>query len=101
MKSAPVKVVRIYLLEGPRPKEVMRYLREDAKVRRATLFRGVSGFGRSGTHEASLLDLSLQLPVVIEFMVRPERLGPILEHLEALVPPGHLFTWDATVNDEP
>src|SRR6266566_4047516 len=69
MKHSDVLMVRIYLTEGEHLlKQLMKKLHDEEKVRGVTVFRGISGFGRSGKmHSASLVDLSLDLPLVLEF----------------------------------
>jgi len=101
MKSLPVTVVRIYLTEGEGlMKKLLAQLHDEEKVRGVTVFRGIAGFGRSGKmHSSSLLDLSLDLPVVIEFFDEPGKVRGILEHLNKLVPPGHIVSWSADVNE--
>jgi hypothetical protein len=101
MKTTAVTVVRVYMTEGSGLRRLLRYLHDESRVRGVTVFRGVTGFGRSGTvHAASFVDLSMQLPVVVEFFETPERAAPILEHLNTLLEPGHVLTWSATVNEE-
>lgn len=102
MKHSDVTMVRIYLTEGERLLNTLfAKLHDEEKVRGVTVFRGVSGFGRSGVvHSSSLLDLSLDLPVVIEFFDAPDRVGSILSHLKDLLPPGHVVSWPARVNEE-
>ncbi len=98
--SAQVIVVRIYLTEGQaRLAQLIAYLHDECKVRGVTVFRGICGFGRSGhIHSASLLDLSLDLPLVIEFFDDPERVRPILERLRGEIAAGHMLHWDAWVS---
>lgn len=49
----------------------------------ATIWRGIQGFGLDGVmHDTSLVDLSLDLPVVLEFFDTPERVEAILTRLE-------------------
>lgn len=49
----------------------------------ATIVRGVQGFSLDGImHDASLLDLSLDLPLILEFFDTPERVEAILNRLE-------------------
>jgi hypothetical protein len=75
-------------------------LHDEEKVRGVTVFRGISGFGRSGVvHSTALLDLSLDLPVVIEFFDVPDKVRHILNHLKTLLPPGHVLSWPAQVNE--
>lgn len=101
MKHSDVIVVRIYLTEGEQlMKTLLAKLHDDEKVRGVTVFRGISGFGKSGkVHSATLLDLSLDLPVVIEFFDAPDKVRRILGHLKTLLPPGHVISWPAQVNE--
>ena len=101
MNTIDVTMVRVYLTEGHGYKELLRYLHDHSRVRGVTVFRGITGFGRSGTlHSSTLLDVSLDLPVVVEFFDTPERAAEVLRHLDTLVEPGHIVTWPAQLNDE-
>jgi len=52
----------------------------------ATVLRGVEGFGaRSVLHTARLLRLSDDLPMLIEVIDLPQRLGPFVEKVEELL----------------
>jgi PII-like signaling protein len=52
----------------------------------ATVLRGVAGFGaRSVIHTASLVDLSSDLPVVIEVVDSEERVEPLTQILDEMV----------------
>lgn len=101
MKHSDVTVVRIYLTEGESLLNTLLVkLHDDEKVRGVTVFRGISGFGKSGVvHSATLLDLSLDLPVIIEFFDAPDKVRRILSHLKELLPPGHVVSWAAQVNE--
>jgi len=83
----PITMVRVYLTEAEgRLKKLLKYLHDDSQVRGVTVLRGISGFGKSGKiHTAHLVDLSLDLPVIIEFFDTPEKITPILSHLETLI----------------
>lgn len=100
MNESEIVIVRIYLHEGEgRLKTLLSYLHDDSRVRGVTVFRGITGFGRSGEyHSSSLIDMSLDLPVVVEFFDTPERIEPILEHLNTLVEAGHIVYWPARMN---
>jgi len=100
MKLESVLFVRIYLTEADkRLKDILQRLHDIEKVRGVTVFRAVSGFGRSGVlHSSSLLDLSLDLPVSVEFFDRPERVEQILEHFTDKFEPGHIVCWRAEMN---
>lgn len=95
-----VKVVRIYLTESEEIKDTLfSILHDEFKVAGVTLFRGISGFGGSGkVHTSHLLDLSLDLPVVVEFFDSPDVIDPILEKLNTIIEPGHILIWMADVN---
>lgn len=81
--------------------ELLAKLHDDEKVRGVTVFRGISGFGKSGRmHSSSLLDLSMDLPLVIEFFDEPAKVSGILEHLAGILEPDHVVSWKARVNKE-
>ena len=95
-----ITMVRIYLTEEKAHLEkLMTLLHDQEKVRGVTVFRGISGFGKSGdVHSSSLLDLSLNLPIVVEFFDTPEKTEQIMEHLNSFIEPGHIVSWSANVN---
>lgn len=96
-----VTMVRVYLTEADRLlKPVLARLHDEEKVRGVTVFRGVSGFGKSGAvHSAGLLDLTTDLPVVVEFFDEPAKVAEIIAHLDPVVGPGHIVSWSATLNE--
>ena len=100
MNVTTVTVVRIYLSEAKGELQgLLTTLHDQEKVRGLTVFRGVSGFGRTGKiHSSSLLDLSMDLPIVIEFFDDPPKIASILEHLSEQIDPGHLISWTAEMN---
>jgi hypothetical protein len=58
----------------------------------------VAGFGaHSRIHTRALLDLSADLPVVIEVVDRPDRIDRILPLVEAMVGEGPITEEDVTV----
>lgn len=100
MKTIDVTMVRIYLTEAEaHMKTLLKRLHDWEKVRGVTVFRGITGFGKSGEfHSSSLIDLSLDLPVIIEFFDEPAKVETILEHLNTLIKPGHIVSWPARLN---
>jgi PII-like signaling protein len=102
MTERKVTVVRVYLGERDgHLHEVLAYLRDEARVRGWTVYRGVSGFGPSGrVRTASLADLALDLPVTVEFFEAPETAAAIVAHLSARLGPGHVIHWPATMCGE-
>lgn len=100
MKQEQVTMVRLYLTEGQHQQEhLMSLLHDDEKVQGVTAFRGVAGFGHSGKlHSSTLLDLSLDMPLIIEFFDEPEKVQRVLEHLNKIFKPGHIVSWPAVTN---
>ena len=73
-------------------------LHDEEKVQGVTVFRGICGFGKSGKmHSSSLLDMSLDLPLVVEFFDVPEKVNSILEHIRKDIEPGHIVSWRAAL----
>jgi PII-like signaling protein len=55
----------------------------------ATVLRGVEGFGaHSVVHKAKLLEMSTDLPIVIEIVDTGEKIRGLLPHLEQMVGEG-------------
>ena len=102
MKTIEVTVVRIYLSEKHGQLEsLLHRLHDVEKVRGVTVFRGISGFGGSGEmHSARLIDLSLDLPVVVEFFDAPDKVAGIIEHIQTSIKPGHIIHWNAYINEK-
>lgn len=100
MNAEEITVVRIYLTEASgQLKPLLNYLHDESKVHGVTVFRGITGFGKSGRyHSSTLMDMSLDLPVVIEFFESPARAQAIVEHLDGQVEPGHIVYWNARMN---
>ncbi len=97
-QDIPIQVARIYLSEADQDTlhTLLDYLHNDAKVCGVTVFRGISGFGHSRrVHEARLLDLAMDLPIVVEFFDKPEQMQPVLTYLQTRLEPGHLIYWSA------
>jgi len=92
-----IKIVRIYITEEDELLHpILEYLHNTLKIRGATVFRGISGFGQSGAiHESKLLTLSLNLPLVIEFFDTPATIKRALDYLIPLVGKAHIISWDA------
>lgn len=100
MNETDVVIVRIYLHEAKaHQEELMKFLHDESKVRGVTVFRGITGFGVSGKyHSSKLMDMSLDLPVVVEFFDIPEKAIKIIEELNKKINPGHIVYWPAKVN---
>jgi uncharacterized protein len=87
-------LVRIYIGESdqwhsqPLYSAIVRLLRERG-IAGATVLRGVEGFGaKSHLHTTRILQLSQDLPVLIEVVDEEERLRAILPELDGMVRDG-------------
>jgi len=96
--SHEVIMVHVYLTEGEKLlKQILTYLHEDHNVQGVTVFRGIAGFGQSGVmHSSSLLTLSMDLPIIVEFFDKPETISKIIKHLKTILKPEHIVFWRAT-----
>lgn len=102
MKNSEVTLVRVYCSEkGHQHQQIIDLLHREHRVAGVTAFRGIAGFGKSGhLHEAGLLDVSLDLPVIVEFFDRPDIVAAVLPEISALVGPGHIVSWPAEAHLE-
>lgn len=93
-----VTIVRLYLHEEKDIlNKVMKVLQDN--VRGVTVFRGIAGFGDHGElHTASLIDLSLDLPLVVEFFEESEKAAQLIEELNVFDEVHHILSWSANVH---
>jgi CBS domain-containing protein len=76
---------------------ILEFLRREGCAG-ATVERGLAGFGaNSRIKTASLLDLSMDLPVVVTWVDRPDRVERLLPQLAQMVPSGLITTEDISV----
>ncbi len=94
METPQVRRVRIYLNEQdhwhgrPLSQAILDELRKHEALG-ATIFRGIAGFGVHHTiHTVSIELLSTNLPLVIEWIDRPERVEQLLPTIRTMVPEG-------------
>jgi len=97
--SREVTFVRIYLREGEHVmRDLVKHLVATHEVAGLTVFQGMAGVGSDGRlHTASLVDLSLDLPLVVEFFDAPERVESALADIIERYDLHHVVTWPATV----
>lgn len=98
--DSDVTLVRVYCSEKDHQHQaVIDLLHHQHRVAGVTAFRGIAGFGHSGLiHEAGLLDMSLDLPVIVEFFDHPDVVAGVLPEIAALVGRGHIVSWPAKAN---
>lgn len=88
------KLVRIFLGEADRWKGQPLYVAiveemRSAGLAGATVFKGLLGFGaHSVVHAARIVDLSSDLPIVIELVDSEEKIAAFLPTLDAMVNEG-------------
>jgi len=89
-------LLRIFIGEKDRDKEtkkllykrIIEILREN-DIAGATVVRGILGFGASTRiHEASILSLSEDLPVVIEVVDMEDKINKVLPKLDSILTSG-------------
>lgn len=91
-----ITMARIYLIEGDKLlKTIMAYLHDEIKIQGVTVFRAISGFGKSGARSSDLLIMSLDLPLAIEFFDKPDKIKTAVKHVQTMLEPGHIVTWEA------
>lgn len=96
MKTQEIWVVRIYLVESSgHLKKIINYLKNDAKINGISVFRAISGYGETGEHSASILDLSLDLPITIEFFDDRNIIENAIAFLKKEIKPKHMIFWPA------
>lgn len=85
------KLVRIFIGESDRVRGRLLYeaivlAAREMGLAGATVLRGVAGFGADSVyHTTRILRLSQDLPIVIEVVEMPDRIGPFVEQVEALL----------------
>lgn len=99
MKTIDILIVKIYIMESSTLlKSILKYLKTDVHVRGVSVFRAVSGYGDSGNHTSSLMDLALDLPLSIEFFDETTKVEAALEYLNKIIKPEHIVFWEAKAN---
>lgn len=99
MKTNTVIFVRVYFTESSHLlKTITTDLTQKFNIRGLSVFRATTGFGETGEHTTSLLDFSLDLPLVIEFFDQKEKIEPALEYLDTLIKKEHIVFWPAKTN---
>ncbi|CAL1240121.1 DUF190 domain-containing protein [Candidatus Methylocalor cossyra] len=84
MNTRPVTLVRIFLREGEHVLDkLVHFLHVEQRVVGLTVLRGIIGVGQDGRlHPASLVELSLDLPLVVEFFDQPEQVERVVKELQ-------------------
>lgn len=98
MNLSEVTIARIYVLEGhDQVNQALDILRDDEKVIGVSILRGIAGFGEDREiHTSSLVTLSLELPLIIEFYDQPEKVEKAIQTLKSRLDLKHIISWPAT-----
>ena len=99
MNTKEVTIARIYTLEGhDQLNQALDILHDEEKIQGVTIIRGIAGFGESREiHTSSLLTLSLELPLIIEFYDEPEKVAKAINTLTSRLDLKHIVSWSAIV----
>jgi PII-like signaling protein len=79
--------------------QALTILHDEEHIQGVTVFRGIAGFGENRqVHTSSLLDLSLELPLVLEFYDEPEKVLTAITKLQNRLGLKHIISWQATAH---
>ncbi|NOR71996.1 MAG: DUF190 domain-containing protein [Methylomarinum sp.] len=100
MSQRAVTIARVYTLEGhDHLNAVLDILQKQQNIAGVTVIRGIAGVGASGgIHTSSLLSLSLELPLVVEFFDEPAKVAAAIEALKSQIDLKHIVSWAATAH---
>ncbi|MGR9114424.1 MAG: DUF190 domain-containing protein [Gammaproteobacteria bacterium] len=103
MSERDIKIARVYTLEGhDHLNQALSILRDQEKIAGVTVIRGIAGYGATREiHTSSLLSLSLELPLIIEFFDVPEKVDKAIGTLKTELDLKHIVSWPATAHIDP
>lgn len=104
------KLLKIYMNEAVTARGEKRFLAENlyhviikrlkkAGISGATVVRGIEGYGGEGFLSASVVDLSFDLPVIIEVVDTVEKIDAILPEIRSMVKKGVVMTLDVDIHN--
>lgn len=98
------KLLKVYMGESERHKNkplyqfLVHWLKEKG-IGGVTVSRGIEGYGQDKVlHTARLLELSSDLPIILEIVDVAEKLDPLIPEICAMVPKGLVFETDVQVH---
>ncbi|CAA9892515.1 conserved hypothetical protein [Candidatus Methylobacter favarea] len=103
MSSSAITMARIYAMEGhDQVNQILDILHDEEKIFGVTIVRGIAGFGKDRKiHTSSLLALSLELPLIIEFYDEPVKVEKAIQTLKSRLDLKHIVSWPATAHTDP
>lgn len=102
---AQAKLLKIYVGEnmrwGGKPLyQVLFFKLKDAGLAGVTVTRGIEGYGQlKAVHTARLLELSADLPMIVECIDYADRIDAVLPEIQPMVPRGLIMTTDVMVHN--
>lgn len=100
------KLLKIYVGEKERFKNkplyqyLVQWLKEQGIIG-VTVFRGIEGYGEDKVlRSARLLELSSDLPIILEIVDTKEKIDSIVPEVTKMVPKGMVFTVDIEIHKE-
>ncbi len=95
MTDEPIRIARVYTLEGDdHLDEVLRIVHDEEGIANVHAFRAIAGTGGGrDVHTASLLALSLRLPVIVEFFAEEEKVLQAIDKLQRRLDLHDIITW--------
>ncbi|MHB8126680.1 MAG: DUF190 domain-containing protein [Desulfitobacteriaceae bacterium] len=97
------KLLKVYMGESEhyKHKPLYQYLvhwLKDKGICGVTVNRGIEGYGQDKVlHTARFLELSSDLPMILEIVDVAEKIDPLIPEICAMVPKGLVFTADIQV----
>lgn len=98
------KLLKVYVGENERYQNkplyqyLVRWLNKNG-VAGVTVNRGIEGYGHDKVlHSARLLDLSADLPIVLEIVDTPENIEAVLPEITKMVPRGLVFSVEVEIH---
>jgi PII-like signaling protein len=92
------KLLKVYVGEKERFKNkplyqyLVHWLQEQGIIG-VTVFRGIEGYGEDKVlHSARLLELSSDLPIILEIVDTEEKINSIVQEVAKMVPKGLVYT---------
>ncbi len=95
MTGKPILIARVYTLEGrDHLDEVLRIVHDEEGIANVHAFRAIAGTGGGrDVHTASLLTLSLRLPVIVEFFAEEEKVLQAIDKLQRRLSLDDIIVW--------
>lgn len=86
--------------EGKPLYQALMFKLKDAGLAGVTVTRGIEGFGQlKAVHTARLLELSADLPMIVECVDFSDKIEAVLPEIRTMVPRGLILTTDVMVHN--